>query len=293
MSAGKSAACRFRCHFTAQDSEPLKREFLLRNRADTLLPLLRIETCGHPLPRFLRLGAIALIALTWSACSDTPREELIGDFSGSGIEVLLDQIDDELFYAEILVGTETFQTNATFDGGRLNGALGAIGQDPFTIAAGPGADEIVYSIGGQSFRLTRPGSARNEARAPETAPTPGPQSAPETPATDRDPRLVGLWARQEMMSGSQGSIVTQIFLQISPDGAFVEQMGGTLGGGSDWSMQIGDSGAGERGEWRTAGGVLMLRLPESGWVPLARYVFEPDRLLLIYGDQSQHLWFRQ
>lgn len=241
------------------------------------------------------MGRMALLAMALLACAGERHAELIGSFSGSGVEVVLDQVDGELFYAEVRLGTEVYNRSAQYQDGVLVGSLDDFGQMPFTIR--PRSDEggVALELGGQTIHLARPGTNADLSGA-GIAPGSGSrddETGVSPQSGDRDPRLVGAWSRQEMISTPQGSIATQIFLTIDANGSFVESMGDTLGGGVGWNGQITGADGGQSAEWRTQDGVFLVRQTGTPWVPLARYVLEPGRLMFVYGDGSRHLWYRR
>ncbi len=180
----------------------------------------------------------------------------------------------------------------------MSGSLDDFGQYPFSIRAQPGDAELELTVGGRTYRLRRAGGGLGPEQAGRIA---GSGLADEqtgkptvTPSGAGDARLVGSYSRQEMTSTSAGSIATQMFLEIRPDGTFSEAMGDTLGGGMDWSGQVGGGGGAQTAEWTTQNDLFLIRpLGTAQWVPLARYVLEPGRLMFVYSDGSRHLWYRR
>lgn len=241
------------------------------------------------------LVCLVVVALTFAACGTDERPEYVGQFAGDGAVVFLDQVDDELFYVNLELGGSAFGVSADYVDGSLSGSLDDFGQHPFSIAAQPGGG-IELTVGGQSYRLRRAGEGGAQVEVgiadSETAEgLSGGQAAGAGAAGD--PRLVGSYSRQEMISTPNGVIATQIFLEIRSNGTFSEAMGETLGGGMEWSGQLGGGGV-QTAEWTAQNGVFLVRPPGTGqWVPLARYVLEPGRLMFVYDDGSRHLWYRR
>ena len=122
---------------------------------------------------------------------------------------------------------------------------------------------------------------------------PAPDAADEA-NVERDPRLVGLWSHQEVMSGGGISVATQLLLRIDANGRYVSGDARTLGGGANWSGDTGRSGDVSTGTWRTQGGVVYVKDGGVGqWVPYARYTLQGSSLMFTFGDGSTQLWRRQ
>jgi hypothetical protein len=107
------------------------------------------------------------------------------------------------------------------------------------------------------------------------------------------PGLVGVWSTQVIMNSPEGSVATQLFMEIRADGTIHDLGARSLGGGPDWSGDTGLLGAGESARWRTEGDVLQISYQESPWVPLARYHLEDTRLGLSWYDGTHSVWHRQ
>lgn len=128
---------------------------------------------------------------------------------------------------------------------------------------------------------------------PGARPGSGPGSAPSD-GFERDPALVGVWSYTESMTSGDASMVTQMFLQVNPDGSYAYGNGRAVGGGAGWS---GDTGYGNdvtRGKWRTQNSIVYIQ--EGGspqWVPYARYYIEGGRMMFTFGDGSRQIWYRK
>jgi len=140
--------------------------------------------------------------------------------------------------------------------------------------------------------------------APAASPGANAQSSTEGPPgagtqnVERDPRLVGNWSYTETMMSGGFSAVTQLFLQVNPDGSYAYGNGRTMAGGSSAYGSIqGDTGYGDdvsRGQWRTQGSLVYIQ--EAGspqWVPYARYYVEGNRLMFTFDDGSRQVWHRR
>lgn len=247
--------------------------------------------------RRFHLINLALLAAVLAACGTQERPEYVGQFAGDGAVVFLDQIDDELFYLNLELEGRTYGVGADYAEGSLSGHLDDFGQHPFSIKAQPEGTGIELSTSGRTFRMLRADGAPGPEQGGQTAnsePSTGSAgSSTATPDAARDQRLAGSYSRQEMTTTPAGSIATQMFLEIRPDGLFSEAMGDTLGGGMDWSGQAG-GGSVETAEWTTQSGIFLVRpLGTQQWVPLARYTIQPGRLMFFYNDGSQQLWYRR
>lgn len=123
--------------------------------------------------------------------------------------------------------------------------------------------------------------------------SPAPSSPAQQADGDHDPRLVGVWAYQDIMSGQGITVASQLVMQFHPDGTLVQGDGRTMASGAWFGMDSSQGGAVEQGQWRTDGGILYAAMAGSPWVALAQYQVSGTSLLLVYGDGSRQLWHRQ
>ena len=66
----------------------------------------------------------------------------------------------------------------------------------------------------------------------------GTMGAPSAPASGGgDPRLVGSWASQSMISSGSASMASEQFLRFNADGAYAQGKGRSVAGGVNWSYQ--------------------------------------------------------
>lgn len=215
---------------------------------------------------------------------------------------------------------EALQGAADADGYRYTLAGQATGTTARGILSDPqtgGAVEVEMTVQGDQFVLTllaadpysgqvqrTPVSFRRNGAgqaAPAADPVINAGGASATGARDaveRDPRLVGNWSFTETMMSGEFSSVTQLFLQVGPDGSYAYGNGRTTAGGSSAYGSIqGDTGYGNdvsRGEWRTQGRIVYIK--EAGspqWVPYAQYYVEGSRLMFTYNDGSRQVWHRR
>jgi hypothetical protein len=95
------------------------------------------------------------------------------------------------------------------------------------------------------------------------------------------------------MNTPNGGMATQLFLELRADGLLIDHGARSMGGFPDASLDTGLGGGGETAAWRTQGNVLHVSYAGSPWVPLAQFEVSGNRLLLVYYDGDQKLWYRQ
>lgn len=118
--------------------------------------------------------------------------------------------------------------------------------------------------------------------------------SPAQENVERDPALVGGWSYTESMTSGDASMVTQMFLQVNPDGTYATGNGRAVGGGAGWSGDTGYGGDVARGQWRTQNGVVYVKENGVGqWAPYARYYVEGGRMMFTFGDGSRQVWHRR
>lgn len=111
---------------------------------------------------------------------------------------------------------------------------------------------------------------------------------------ERDPALIGMWTHSESMSSGQFSGVSQVQMQINPDGTYLYGNGRFVGGGPGISGDSGTGGDVTRGQWRTQDRIVYIMEPGVGqWTPYARYYVEGARMMFTFGDGSKQIWYRQ
>lgn len=117
------------------------------------------------------------------------------------------------------------------------------------------------------------------------APSPGPAL--------RDARLAGVWATQVIVHTPNGSMTTQLFMELRADGTLIDLGSRSMGGFPNATLDTGLGGGGETAVWRTQGNVLLVSYAGSPWVSLAQFEVSGNRLLLAYYDGDRKLWYRQ
>ncbi len=142
------------------------------------------------------------------------------------------------------------------------------------------------------LRLQRvnPSSA---AAPPAPAPAPGRGPAVQTGAGD--PRLVGTWVGQTMISSGDASMTSEQFLVFGADGSYAYGQGRAVAGGSGWSHDFGTGGAMERGRWRAEDGILYLSDQGGQWKRIGRYGMTEDgqTMRITYDAGGRKLWSRR
>ncbi len=129
------------------------------------------------------------------------------------------------------------------------------------------------------------------APAPAQLPQPQPKPQPQQAATQRDPRLVGIWVNENIINsgGSNfASYTTLMTMEIYPDGRVV-QYTESIGGGSDWSYGGGRT-MDFQGEWRGDGKTFFvygMGLPD--YTPAATYSFSGG-YLVTQSDMGRLIW---
>jgi hypothetical protein len=119
---------------------------------------------------------------------------------------------------------------------------------------------------------------------------------PTQPASQLDPRLVGVWVNENQINSPGGaggfaSFSTVMTMELDADGT-IRQFTQSVGGGGDWS-----SNAGRRldfeGNWRASNNTLLVHgmgLPD--YTPAATYSFS-DQYLVTNSDMGRLVWQRR
>lgn len=109
----------------------------------------------------------------------------------------------------------------------------------------------------------------------------------------RDPRLVGTWSTQVIMSSDIGSMTTQLRMQFCADGIMRELDSRSLGDIAGGTIDTGSGAGDEQANWRTEDNVIWISYAGSQWIPFARFELSGPQLLLTYlHDHSRQLWSR-
>jgi hypothetical protein len=133
------------------------------------------------------------------------------------------------------------------------------------------------------------------AAASPSAPVPAPRPGPPVRTGAGDPRLVGTWVGQSMISSGDASMTSEQFLVFHADGSYAYGQGRAVAGGSGWSYDGGAGGATERGRWRTEDNLLYLSSQPGQWKRIGRYGMTEDgqTMRIIYDAGGRKLWSRR
>jgi hypothetical protein len=131
--------------------------------------------------------------------------------------------------------------------------------------------------------------------APPPGPAPPPSPGPAVQTGAGDPRLVGTWTGQSMISSGDASMASEQVLIFRADGSYAYGQGRAVAGGSGWSFDGGAGGATEQGRWRTEDGILYLAGPNGQWQRIGRYGMTDDgqTMRIIYDGGGRKLWSRR
>jgi hypothetical protein len=133
------------------------------------------------------------------------------------------------------------------------------------------------------------------AAASPPVPVPAPSPGPPVQTGAGDPRLVGTWVGQSMISSGDASMTSEQFLVFHADGSYAYGQGRAVAGGSGWSYDGGAGGATERGRWRTEDNLLYLSSEPGQWKRIGRYGMTEDgqTMRIIYDAGGRKLWSRR
>lgn len=117
------------------------------------------------------------------------------------------------------------------------------------------------------------------------------------PLTDLggDPRLVGDWVSEDVITSGTASMATEEYLAFRADGAYAYGKGRSVASGADWSYDGGVDKGMERGRWRAKDSVLFLVAPTGQWTRVGRYGMTDDgrALRITYDRGGRKLWTRR
>jgi hypothetical protein len=123
----------------------------------------------------------------------------------------------------------------------------------------------------------------------------GTMGAPSAPASGGgDPRLVGNWVSQSMISSGSASMASEQFLRFDADGSYAQGKGRSVAGGVNWSYQGGSAGEMAQGRWRAEGEQLYTLGQGGQWQHVGRYGFTTDgqTMRITYNNGNKKLWSR-
>ena len=123
----------------------------------------------------------------------------------------------------------------------------------------------------------------------------GTMGFPSAPASGGgDPRLVGNWVSQSMISSGSASMASEQFLRFNADGSYAQAKGRSVAGGGNWSYQGGGGGGTTQGRWRAESEQLYTMGQGGQWQHVGRYGFSPDgqTMRITYNNGNKKLWSR-
>jgi hypothetical protein len=144
-----------------------------------------------------------------------------------------------------------------------------------------------------AFRRARGGAAAQPGAPAAPAP---PASEPAPSAAAGDPRLVGTWVHQSLITSGSASLASEDLLILRADGSYSSVTGAAAGGGAGWSYDGGSGGEEtERGRWRARDRVLEVQGPDGGWVRVGTYGMTDDgqTMRITYEGGGRRLWSRR
>jgi hypothetical protein len=181
-------------------------------------------------------------------------------------------------------------------------ALGRYARGAIASGADTGEFEALAEGGALILRLSQGSEVvplrlqRVDPSAATTSPGRGPAPSPAPPPVqsgEGDPRLVGTWVGQTLITSGDASMASQEFLVFRADGTYAYGRGRAVAGGSGWSYE-GGGGATEQGRWRTENGIYYVLQRDGRWMRIGKYGFTEDgRTMMITNDRGgKKLWSR-
>lgn len=279
-------------------------EVFLSTSFQTHLNVMQIPTPVANAQRIVEQVAAALIiVLHTTAVSAQPGES---DFSGryvgesNGVQTTLTLAQSGVrIDGQGTEGGSRYQLTATVDGEVASGSV----HDPqsggtFQIELSLQGERLIFTMlqldpfTGEIQRVAVEFARMDESASPEAAKASA--SAEAEVGGERDPRLVGVWTYQEIMTGGGVSVATEMAVQLRADGIAVEGDARTVGGGADWSGDTGRSSDVTTYRWKTENGAVYGAPADGGqWTRIADYETNGSRLLMMYVNGERQLWYRQ
>lgn len=110
-----------------------------------------------------------------------------------------------------------------------------------------------------------------------------------------DPRLVGRWVSQSVITSGTASMASEEFLAFGADGTYALGAGRAVASGSDWTYDGGTGDGTEQGQWRARDGVLFVLAATGHWVRLGKYGMTDDgtTMRITYDRGGRKLWTRR
>jgi hypothetical protein len=254
--------------------------------------------------RMLMLFAAWSVSFLSPAHAQLPRDDLTGTYAletQRGLMVVRIEVSGGRLAGTLDVpGTSTIALRGDALGRYARGAISSAvdvdtGEFEALVEGDTLALKLSYKAETVPLRLQR--VATSTAAPPPGAPGPpgkGPAPSPGPPVqTAGDPRLVGTWVSQSMISSGDASMASEQFLVFHADGTYVYGTGRAVAGGSSWSYE-GGGGATERGRWRTENGIYYISTQDGEWKRVGKYgMTEDGRTMMITNDRGgKKIWNR-
>lgn len=228
-------------------------------------------------------------------------DPVVGTFTDGNVVLVL-QGGGGAYQGQLQVGGQAFPVAVQGQAPSLRGAFESQGtQYPVTVQVQGGG--LLLSSEGTTYQLRRQAVAGRPANPLAQPSNPGAPPAGGGGAAggggpvegNRDPVLVGVWVKQDMITSGDASFTSEQIIQAFPDGSFVSGSGRAVAGGTGWSGSSGGGGDEVRGYWRTEGQILYVSGQPSGgqWMPLGRYYVEGARLLFTDLQGNREVWSRR
>ena len=175
---------------------------------------------------------------------------------------------------------------------------------PAATPAGP-AQDVANSEAAPQPEGVAPEVIAPDTTSPPALATPAPSAqdarmqsppAPAQPASQLDPRLVGVWVNENQINSPGGaggfaSFSTVMTMELDADGT-IRQFTQSVGGGGDWSSNS-ERRLDFEGNWRASNNTLLVHgmgLPD--FTPAATYSFS-DQYLVTNSDMGRLIWQRR
>ena len=228
--------------------------------------------------------------LAGTYATETPRGQIV-----VRIQVEADRVTGTLEAPEtrtiVLVGSALGRyARGTMSSGIDTGEWEALLEgDALTLRLTQGAQAVPLRLQRVDASATAPPSP-SPPPSPVTPPTPG----PPVPGQGGDPRLVGTWAGQTLITSGDASMASEEFLVFRADGSYQYGKGRSVAGGSGWSFE-GGGGPTETGRWRAEDSVFYVLQPDGQWMRVGKYGMTDDgqTMRIIYDRGGRKLWSRR
>ncbi|MEZ4773886.1 MAG: hypothetical protein R3D00_11945 [Bacteroidia bacterium] len=258
------------------------------------------------------LSVFSIIIFTMSAFSQTPS--LAGTYSSqtaNGKIVLTLNGKGNLTGQMLDDNGDIYPLEGVEENGLVKGKLQTAIGIPVYFEAGMQGKDLIFSIiplslfqkplydQAQKIVMQKAGASAQTAGTGKTTQVQTPSTPkPQIASSELDARLIGSWEHTETYISGTFSSVSQFFMHLKADGAFLYGNGRVMAGGDNAfgsaSADTGNSGDYERGFWKAKGGVIYV-MEEGGnqWYPYSGYYIEGTTLMLKFDNGSKQIWYKQ